>query len=127
MAWSFSSNKPVYLQIADRITNTILSGGYKPGEQIPTVRQLALEAAVNPNTVQHAFSELENEGIICVKGTLGRFVTEDTQVIENCRKKTAEKIIDEFLKNMGYLSITKEQAVDMIKEVLEWIFLNAKI
>ena len=119
MAWSFLSNKPVYLQIADRITNAILSGEHKPGEQIPTVRQLALDAAVNPNTVQHAFSELENEGIICVKGTLGRFVTEDTQVIENCRKKTAEKIIDDFLKNMGYLSITKEQAVDMIKEVLK--------
>lgn len=117
MAWNFTSNKPVYLQIAERITNTILSGGYKPGEQIPTVRQLALEAAVNPNTVQHAFSELENEGLICVKGTMGRFVTENDEIIEKSRKKTAEKIVDEFLRNITALSISKEQAIDMIKEV----------
>ena len=64
MAWSFTADKPVYLQIAKRITGLVLSGEYKSGEQIPSVRQLALEAAVNPNTVQHAFTYLEDEGII---------------------------------------------------------------
>ena len=81
MAWSFSEGKAVYLQIAERITTLILSGKYLPTEQLPSVRQLALEAAVNPNTVQHAFCELEDEGIIVSKGTQGRFVTED--VFEN--------------------------------------------
>ena len=80
MAWKFSSDKPVYLQISDKIVKKVLSGEYPVGEQIPTVRQIALEAAVNPNTVQHAFSELENEGLIISKGTMGRFVTEDAEI-----------------------------------------------
>lgn len=117
MAWSFSSDKPVYLQIADRITKSVLSGEYLVGEQIPTVRQLALEAAVNPNTVQHAFAELENEGLIISKGTIGRYVTEDTQIVEACRQKLAQQIVENFIENMQQLSITKEQAITMIEEV----------
>ncbi|MBR5202096.1 MAG: GntR family transcriptional regulator [Clostridia bacterium] len=119
MAWKFSSDKPVYLQIADRIVKKVLSGEYSVGEQIPTVRQIALEAAVNPNTVQHAFSELENEGLIISKGTLGRFVTEDTEIVATCRHKMAEQIVRDFAKNMEHLSITKEQAIKMIEEVME--------
>lgn len=119
MAWKFSSDKPVYLQISDRIIKKILSGEYPAGEQIPTVRQIALEAAVNPNTVQHAFSELENEGLIISKGTMGRFVTEDTEVVSYCRRKMAEQFVSEFAKNMEQLSVTKEQAIKMIEEVME--------
>lgn len=117
MAWSFTSDRPVYLQIADRITKSVLSEEYQAGEQLPTVRQLAMEAAVNPNTVQHAFAELENEGIIISKGTLGRFVTEDTQVVEICRKKMAERLVLSFVENMEQLSLSKEQAIAMIEEV----------
>ncbi len=119
MAWSFTADKPVYLQIAKRITGLVLSGEYKSGEQIPSVRQLALEAAVNPNTVQHAFSYLEDEGIIISQGTLGRFVTEDLTVIENCRKKMAEQMINEFVKNIEPLSFGKETLLKMIGEKIE--------
>ncbi len=118
MAWKFSSDKPVYLQISERIVKKVLSGEYKAGEQIPSVRQIALEAAVNPNTVQHAFAELENEGLIISKGTLGRFVTEDEQIVAICRRKMAEQLVCEFSKNMKELSISKEQAVNMIEEVM---------
>ena len=115
MAWSFSSDKPVYLQIADRITKSVLSGDFRAGEQIPTVRQLALEAAVNPNTVQRAFSELEHKGLIISKGTTGRYVTEDVQVIKNCQNKMAEQIVMDFINDMEQLSISTEQAIAMIK------------
>ena len=117
MAWNFSSGKPVYLQIAERITRSVLSGEYSAGEQIPSVRQIALDAAVNPNTVQHAFSELEYEGIIISQGTLGRFVTEDKEVIEACRKKMAENLVKEFIENISQLSVSKEDIVKMIEEV----------
>lgn len=117
MAWSFSSDRPVYLQIAERIKKSVLSGEYSVGEQLPTVRQLALEAAVNPNTVQHAFVELEDEGIIISKGTLGRFVTEDVRVIEVCRREMAEKLVKNFVDSIEQLSITLDQAIEMIKEV----------
>ena len=116
MAWKFTSDKPVYLQIADRLTKSVLSGEYKPGEQIPSVRQLALEAAVNPNTVQHAFTELENNGLIISKNTVGRFVTDDVAIIEDCRNELAKNIVKDFLKNMSHLSITPEQAIKIIEE-----------
>jgi DNA-binding transcriptional regulator YhcF (GntR family) len=116
MAWSFSSTKPVYIQIAERIITSVISGEYKSGEQIPSVRQLALEAAVNPNTAQHAFSELESEGIIVSRGTLGRFVTEDTAIIENCRQKQAEQTVDNFIEKIKTLSVGKDEIITMIGE-----------
>ncbi len=118
MAWKFTSEKPVYIQIAERITKSVLAGEFKPGEQIPSVRQLALDAAVNPNTVQHAFTELENSGLIVSKGTVGRYVTENTEVIELCRMQLAKNLAKEFTVNMTQLSITKEQAIALIEEVI---------
>ena len=118
MAWNFSPDRPVYIQLAERIKNSVLSGEYLPDVQIPSVRQLALSAAVNPNTVQHAFSELENEGLIVSKGTLGRFVTNDTEVIENCRKEQAKSLVKSFVKSAKPLSISNEELINMIKEEL---------
>ena len=119
MAWKFSGDKLIYIQIAERIILSVLSGQYVPGEQIPSVRQLALEAAVNPNTVQHAFAELENEGINISKGTIGRFVTEDAAIIENCRKRLAEQTVKDFVDNISRLSLPKQQLIKMIEEELE--------
>ena len=119
MAWRFTTDRPVYLQIADRIIKTVLSGEYAPGQQIPAARQLALEAAVNPNTVQHAFAELEHEGIIISKGTMGRYVTEDVQVVEICRKKMAKQLVADFVENMEQLSVDKEETIAMIEEAMK--------
>lgn len=118
MAWSFTADRPVYIQIADRIKKSVLSGQYKPGEQIPAVRQLALEAAVNPNTVQHAFMELEDEGLIISQGTLGRFVTEDTQIIQAVRKDMAMKIVRTFAEEMDQLSMKTDEVMELIREVM---------
>ena len=119
MAWQFTSDRPVYVQIAERIKLSVLSGNYQPGQQIPSVRQLALEAAVNPNTVQHAFTELENDGVIISQGTMGRYVTEDISVIEECRKKLAEQTVKAFIKNIGKLSVTKSEIIKLIEEEME--------
>ena len=117
MAWSFTGDRPVYIQIADRVKKAVLSGQYGPGEQIPAVRQLALEAAVNPNTVQHAFAELEHEGLIVSQGTLGRFVTEDREVIDTVRDRMARQIAETFVKEMDQLSLNHEQIRALIREV----------
>ena len=116
MAWSFTTDKPVYIQIAERIISSVISGEYKSGEQIPSVRQLALEAAVNPNTVQHAFSDLENEGLIVSRGTLGRFVTEDTNIIEKARQKLAEQTVGCFIEKIKKLSVSQDEIITMIGE-----------
>ena len=105
------------MQIAERIKKSVLSGEYPIGAQIPSVRQLAMDAAVNPNTIQHAFTELENQGIIISKGTQGRYVTEDQQAVEICRRKMAQEYVRHFLEDIGQLSVTAEQAIAMIEEV----------
>ena len=117
---------PVYVTVSEScpyktledIKTAVLSGKYPAGEQIPSVRQLAQEAAVNPNTVQHAFTELENEGVIISQGTLGRFVTDNAEIIERCRKEMAQKIVRNFLSDLNALSIDKEQAIKLIKEAI---------
>ena len=75
-----------------------------------------MEAAVNPNTVQHAFTELEGGGLIVSRGTLGRFVTEDRAVIEACREQTARRLVRDFVENIKQLSVTRQQAIAMIEE-----------
>lgn len=119
MAWSFTSDKPVYIQIAHRITASVLSGEYKSGEQIPTVRQLALEAAVNPNTVQHAFVELEKEGIIVSQGTIGRYVTEDNSVIEEVRERIIGQLVNNFAEKISSFSNDKNRIIKMVEEALK--------
>ena len=116
MAWSFKPGIPVYLQVADILCYNIVSGKYPPGTQIPAVRQLAVEAAINPNTVQHAFMELEKRGVIETRGTLGRFVTEDTSLIEESRRKHAQSIVTNFLKTIEHIGYSKEEILEMIKE-----------
>lgn len=116
MAWSFNEYMPVYLQIADRIRNDIISGVYEKGAQIPPVRQLALTAAVNPNTVQHALTELESEGIIYSRGTSGRFVTDDLEIIASARQVAARKLIKDFIKQAGSMSIDKKELIKMLEE-----------
>ena len=115
MAWSFSPHRPVYYQVAERIRQSILSGEYASGEQIPSVRQLALEAAVNPNTIQHAFSELEDQVLIVSRGTTGRFVTEDIDVIDRCRELEAKILVEEFTQRALQLRIPCDTLIEMIK------------
>ena len=118
MAWSFDKHTPVYLQIAERIRNDIISGVYLPVSQIPSVRQLALTAAVNPNTVQHALTVLEGEGLIFSESTSGRFVTSDTELIEKARKNAAREFVSTFLRYAQQLSFSRDEIINMIEE--EW-------
>ena len=119
MAWKFDSDKAVYLQVADRLRKWVINGRYGPGKQIPTVRQLALDAAVNPNTIQHAFSELEREGLIESRGTLGRFVTEDSARIAEAGRKEARELVFAFVDEIIELSISEEEANKLIKEAFD--------
>ncbi len=119
MAWKFDSDKAVYLQVADRLRKWVINGRYGPGEQIPTVRQLAFDAAVNPNTIQHAFSELEREGLIESRGTLGRFVTEDSARIAEAGRKEARELVCAFVDEIIELSISEEEANKLIKEAFD--------
>ncbi len=119
MAWSFDKHTPVYLQIAARIRNEIIRGNYPPHSQVPSVRQLALMAAVNPNTIQRALTTLEAEGLIYSESTSGRFVTGDEKLIESAKHCAARELVDAFLKQAAELSIGKEELITMIEEEIK--------
>ena len=116
MAWKFSGEFSVSKQIADRLRADILNGVYAPGSQFPTVRSLALEAAVNPNTVQKAMTLLESEGLLSSTSTAGRFVTEDRSLLLEKHKELQECFLKETLSKAKELNISKEQMIRFINE-----------
>ena len=116
MAWKFSGDRAVYLQIAERIKKEVLSGAYPPGEQIPSVRQLALEAAVNPNTVQKALQLLEEEGLIITRATLGKFVTPDHLLISRLKSEMQKQTLKGWVEDMHAIGITTEEIIEFLKK-----------
>ena len=94
MTWQFRGHSPVYRQIVRHIRADILNGCYQPDEQIPPVRQLAMEAGVNPNTMQRALSALEDEGLRVSRGTVGRFVTSDEAALERARRTARQDALE---------------------------------
>ena len=91
MPWELNSTEPIYTQIINRLQMDIVSGNYQPGEKLPSVREIAAEASVNPNTMQKAFAELERIGLVYTQRTNGRFITEDKDLILAQKKALAEK------------------------------------
>lgn len=114
MPWDFSKDKSIFMQIVERIESDIVSGKYAPGDKLPTVRELAVEAAVNPNTMQKAYGELERLGLVYTQRTNGRFVTDDARLIEKTRKELAKKTAQEFLSRMNEIGISVEEAVKLL-------------
>lgn len=119
MAWTFAPDKPVFVQIGEIIKRSIVRGEFPPGSQLPTVRQIAMEATVNPNTVQHAFAVLEGEGLIISKRTAGKFVTEDVSLIDNFRMKMAKNLTEEYLFLMGEIGISPNDALKIINNTTQ--------
>ena len=114
MEWKFREDLPIYSQMVEGMTRAIVSGAFAPGDRLPAVRELALDAGVNPNTVQRALSELERGGLVYSQRTAGRFVTEDRAVIARAREQMAQGKIDAFLSEMGGLGFTREQVVGLL-------------
>lgn len=119
MPWKLSSDRPIFIQIVERIQMDIISGVYQPGDKLPSVRDLAGIAAVNPNTMQKALSELERTGLVYSHRTSGRFITEDTQMIKNLKFSLAEEKITEFLDNMSKLGFEKSEILALIEKCIK--------
>ena len=119
MPWNLNSDRPIFLQIVERIQMDIISGKYKPGDKLPSVRDLASEAAVNPNTMQKAFSELERTGLVYSQRTTGRFITEDTVMINELKASYAKEKITEFIALMQQLGFSKEEILSLINTTMK--------
>jgi len=116
MEWKFRSDLPIYTQLVEQIKLGIVSGSLLPGERLMSVRDMATEAGVNPNTMQRALQELERDGMVYSQRTAGRFVTENMQVIERAKKKFAEEQIRSFLGAMKKLGYQREEIFALLKE-----------
>ncbi len=116
MAWNLTSDRPIFIQIVDRISADIISGKYRPGEKLPSVRDLAGEAAVNPNTMQKALGELERTGLVWSQRTSGRFITEDMNMIRELKSSVAQEKIGEFLTQMQTLGYSNEEILALMNQ-----------
>lgn len=119
MEWRFHNDMPIYTQLVTQIKFGIVSGELAPGARLNTVRDLASEAGVNPNTMQRAMQELEREGLVYSQRGNGRFVTEDTEAIEKAKRVLAEQHIGEFFRSMQGLGYKREEIIALIEGAQE--------
>lgn len=115
MDWSFSNDRAIYTQIVEKIQQCIVSGKLNPGEKIPAVRELAAEAGVNPNTMQRALAHLEQIGFLYSTRTSGRYVTENTALIQSEKNNVAMAEMEKFFEKMKNLGFSKDEIVGFIK------------
>ena len=116
MNWQFSNDAPIYAQLIGQIRAGIVSGAFSPGERLPSVRDLAMEAGVNPNTMQRALTELERDGLVYSQRTAGRFVTEDHAVIQAAKRDLAQRHIHAFLAAMLRLGYRREEIISLLEQ-----------
>ncbi len=114
MTWELKNDRPIFRQLVEHIQLMIVSGGYKPGEKLPSVRDLAAEAAVNPNTMQKALADLEQSGLVYAQRTSGRYITEDEGMIAKLKNELATQQILDFLERMGQIGFSKEQTIELM-------------
>ncbi|AEV68196.1 GntR family transcriptional regulator [Acetivibrio clariflavus] len=119
MPWDLKSDRPIYPQLIEAIELKICSGVYPPGSKLKSVRDLAQEAAVNPNTMQRALAKLEEDGLIYTHRTSGRFVTEDANMVKQLRNKIAKEEINQLFQKMKILGFEKKEILDLISIMLE--------
>ncbi len=117
MNWKFTGDRPVYQQIMAAIRGAILTGELPPGKKVPSVRDLAAEAQVNPNTMQRALTELEREGLLISGGTSGRTVTQDQDVLQAMRRQTLEELAREWAEKFRVFGLTPRQAAQLLLEL----------
>lgn len=119
MQWKLSNDRPIYVQLMETITAAIASGTLAAGSRLPSVREMAAQAGVNPNTMQRALAELERDGLLYSQRTAGRFVTDQSDRITQKRKELAMQQIRIFLSSMKEMGYTSEQTLNLIQQAVK--------
>lgn len=117
MNYIFDNERPIYIQLVELIRIDIVSGKYEKGSKLPSVRELALTMKVNPNTMQKALVELENEKLIYTERTNGKYVTEDEKKLEKIKKQLAQEKVNNYLNSMKSIGINYEDAIRYLQEL----------
>lgn len=119
MPWDLKTDRPIYTQLIEQIELRIFSGEYPPGTKLPSVRDIAQEASVNPNTMQRALAKLEEDGLVITHRTSGRSITEDIGMIKQAKNQIAQQQIAEFLEKMQLMGFEKRETLALITKMLE--------
>lgn len=117
MSWTLTTDRPIYIQLMEVLKYKIISGTYKPGDKLPSVRDLAAEASVNPNTMQKALAELERENLIFTNRTSGKFISEDETMIHKLKHDIAKNEIQKFFDNMSKLGFSQKETIEILEEI----------
>ena len=117
MEYVFDNERPIYIQLVEMIRIDIVSGKFKKGQKLPSVRELAFYYKVNPNTMQKALVELESEKLIYTERTNGKYVTNDSKVINKAKEKLAKEKVKEYLSSMNSIGITYEESIKYLQEL----------
>lgn len=112
----FNNREPIYLQIVNAIKRKIVSREIAVGEKLPSVRELAGELKVNPNTVQRVYAELEREGLVYTRRGMGKYVSEDETLVKGLRNEMARNVLVSFIEKMKDLGFDKEEILDSVKK-----------
>ena len=115
MNFIFDNDRPIYIQLVEQLKEYIIAGKIKAGERLPSVRELAIQIKVNPNTVQKALAEIENQKLIYTERTNGKFVTENEELIENVKKELANQKVQKYFQDMNKLGINKQDAITYLQ------------
>lgn len=115
MGWDLSKDRPIYAQLIEELQLRIVTGIYQAGQKLPSVRDLASEAAVNPNTMQRALTELERDGLLYTQRTSGRYITEDLNMIQKAKESLAYQQVKLFLERMAALGYSIGQAQEILQ------------
>lgn len=118
MEWQIDNNKPVYIQLVEQLKMKIISGEIELNSKLDSVRSLAADAMVNPNTMQKALAELEREGFVYSKRTSGRFVTDNKELIEKERKNLVKENVKKTLDTLINLGYTNDEILSLVEEIL---------
>ncbi len=117
MEFNFDNERPIYIQLVELIRIKIVSGEFQRGQKIPSVRELALAMKVNPNTMQKALVELEDEKLIYTERTNGKYVTEDEKLIEKVKNELAKEKVENYINSMNSIGISFDEAVKYLQEL----------
>ena len=116
MEWKIAEDRPIWIQLSEQLTAQIASGVYQPGQRLPSVREFAADAGVNPNTMQRALTDLESKGLIITNRTAGRSVTQNMETIKQLR---TDRAMEQFLAQMSELGYTKEEIGMVLTQALK--------
>ncbi|WP_226680754.1 GntR family transcriptional regulator [Sutcliffiella horikoshii] len=119
MTAKYDADKPIYLQIIDRISKEIVRGVLKPGDKLPSVREMAIQSGVNPNTIQRTYSEMERMEIVETKRGQGTFVTENEGMLMSLKKGMETRVVESFVQSMREIGASEKEIVESVERFLE--------